>query len=154
MSVPETKPPQPWQEIRDAKKAEQASRIPLEWRLSPSHFPPQETIDLRPIATTCGILTERELKITGDSYDATSLVAAIAANTHSAEEVAVAFCKRAAVGHQLCNNLTEIMFSDAIEDAKKLDAYFKETGRTIGPLHGLPMTFKVKSSNIHEMASC
>jgi amidase len=53
-----------------------------------------------------------------------------------------AFCKRAAIGHQLCNNLTEIMFLDAIEDAKNLDKHFKATGKTVGPLHGLPMTFK------------
>ncbi|KAH7348586.1 amidase [Rhexocercosporidium sp. MPI-PUGE-AT-0058] len=92
--------PRPWQGIRDAKKAEQAARIPVKWRLN--EFPPADTID----------------------------------------EVAVAFCKCAAVGHQLCNNLTEIMFLDAIEDAKKLDLYFKDTGKTVGPLHGLPMTFK------------
>ncbi|PVH82426.1 amidase [Cadophora sp. DSE1049] len=132
--------PRTWQEIRDAKKAEQAARIPVEWRLT--EFPPAGTIDVRPVASTCGILSGRELKITGDSYDATSLAAAIAIGFYSAEEVAIAFCKRAAVGHQLCNNLTEIMFLDAIEDAKKLDQYFKETGKTVGPLHGLPMTFK------------
>jgi len=134
--------PRSWQEIRDEKKAEQAARIPVEWRLT--EFPSAGTIDVRPIASTCGILSGRELKITGDSYDATSLAAAITSGIYSAEEVAVAFCKRAAVGHQLCNNLTEIMFLDAIEDAKKLDQYFKETGKTVGPLHGLPMTFKAR----------
>jgi amidase len=82
------------------------------------------------------------LKITGDS-DATALAAAIAEGVYSAEEVAVAYCKRAALGQQLCNNLTEIMFMDAIEDAKKLDEYFKQNGKTVGLLHGLPMTFKV-----------
>lgn len=133
----------PWQEIRDLKKSEQAGRIPAEWKLASKDFPPEGTVDLRPVATTSGILSERELKITGDSYDATSLAAAIAEGVHSAEEVTTAFCKRAAIGHQLCNNLTEIMFLDAIEDAKKLDAHFKETGKTVGPLHGLPMTFKV-----------
>ena len=135
----------PWQEIMDAKKAEQASRIPAGWKLASKDYPPDGTVDLRPVATKSGILSTRELKITGEEYDATSLAAAIAEGTYSAEEVATAFCKRAAIGHQLCNNLTEIMFQDAIEDAKKLDAHFKETGKTIGPLHGLPMTFKVSS---------
>ncbi|KAK0121883.1 hypothetical protein ONS95_010161 [Cadophora gregata] len=132
--------PRSWQDIRDAKKAEQAARIPVEWRLT--EFPLAGTIDVRPVASTCGILSGRELKITGNSYDATSLASAIANGIYSAEEVAVAFCKRAAVGHQLCNNLTEIMFLDAIDEAKRLDQYFQETGKTVGPLHGLPMTFK------------
>lgn len=132
-----------WQKIRDAKKAEQLGRIPKEWRLKPSDYPAEGTADVRPVVKTCGILSEKELEITSDKYDATSLAAAIADSKYSAEEVAVAFCKRAAIGQQLCNNLTEIMFLDAIEDAKILDAYFKETGKTTGPLHGLPMTFKV-----------
>lgn len=134
----------PWQEIRDAKKAEQATRIPADWKLPAKDFPPEGTSDLRPVAISSGILSPHELEITGEKYDATSLAAAIAAGTYSAEEVATAFCKRAAIGHQLCNNLTEIMFLDAIEEAKKLDAHFKETGKTVGPLHGLPMTFKVR----------
>jgi amidase len=139
----------PWQEIRDLKKAEQAARIPAEWKLASKDFPPDGTVDLRPVATSSGILSARELKITGEAYDATSLAAGIAGGTYTAEEVATAFCKRAAIGHQLCNNLTEIMFLDAIEDAKRLDAHFKETGKTVGPLHGLPMTFKV--SELHRL---
>jgi amidase len=133
----------PWQEIRDLKKAEQAARIPTEWKLASKDLPSEGTVDLRPVASSSGILSARELEMTGETYDATSLAAAIAEGTYSAEEVATAFCKRAAIGHQLCNNLTEIMFLDAFEDAKKLDAHFKETGKTVGPLHGLPMTFKV-----------
>jgi amidase len=133
-----------WRGVSDAKKAEQAARIPAEWKLHPSEYPPLGTIDVRPVAESSGILSDRELKITGDSYDATSLAAAIANGKYTAEEVVTAFCKRAAIGHQLCNNLTEIMFMDAIEDAKRLDAHFEETGQTVGPLHGLPMTFKVR----------
>lgn len=137
-----------WQDIRDAKKAEQAARIPAEWKLQPSDYPSMGTVDVRPIVKSCGILTERELEITGERYDATLLAAAIAAATYTAEEVAVGFCKRAAIGHQLCNNLTEIMFLDAIEDAKRLDSHFKETGKTMGPLHGVPMTFKVHQAHL------
>lgn len=113
----------------------------LEWKLR--SFPPAGTVDLRPVAISSGILSERELKITGELIDATALAADIAAGIYTSEEVSVAYCKRAAVGHQVLNNLTEIMFLDAIEDAKKLDYHFKITGTTVGPLHGLPMTFKV-----------
>ncbi len=144
-------PPRSWQEIRDAKKAEQAARIPVEWRLT--EFPPAGTVDLRPFAASSGILSARELNITGDS-DATALAEAIAKGVYSAEEVAIAYCKRAAIGQQLCNNLTEIMFTDAIEDAKKLDQYFKANGKTVGPLHGLPMTFKVHIPNLPPFKNC
>ncbi|ORY54953.1 amidase [Pseudomassariella vexata] len=131
-----------WKELQAAKQAERASRIPEEWKLKPEHFPPEGTVDMRPVVKTCGILSERELKITGDDYDATSLAAAVAAGEYTALEVVTAFCKRAAVGHQLCNILTEIMFTDALEQAAKLDEIFKSTGKVVGPLHGVPMTFK------------
>lgn len=140
----ENTPIKPWEEIAAAKKAEQASRIPASWKLSKNDFPPAGTVDLRPVAAACGILSSRELKITGEEYDATSLAAEIAAGTYTAEEVVTAFCKRAAIGQQLCNNLTEIMFEEAIADAKALDEIFLRTGRTVGPLHGLPMTFKAR----------
>ena len=144
MIAKEDTPPKPWEDIRDAKKAEQRGRIPKEWTLEAESHPAQGTKDLRPIATTSGILSERELHITGDQYDATSLAAEIAKGTYTATEVVTAFCKRAAIGHQLCNSLTEICFLDAIENAKKLDEHYKTTGGVVGPLHGIPITFKVQ----------
>ena len=38
--------------------------------------------------------------------------------------------------------MLDISFCDAIERAKELDAYFKENGKVIGPLHGLIVTLK------------
>ena len=38
--------------------------------------------------------------------------------------------------------MLDLCFSDAIERADKLDAFFRQTGNVIGPLHGLPVTFK------------
>ncbi|KAI1106568.1 amidase [Jackrogersella minutella] len=131
-----------WRELQAAKKAEQDSRIPTEWKLKKEDFPPEDTVDLRPLVTSSGILSPAELAITGEEYDATSLATAIAEGRFTALEIVTAFCKRAAVGHQLCNMLTEIMFADAIERAKELDSIFKSTGKVIGPLHGIPMTFK------------
>ncbi|KAK6956981.1 hypothetical protein Daesc_002264 [Daldinia eschscholtzii] len=131
-----------WQELQAAKKAEQDSRIPAEWKLKPEDIPPEDTVDLRPFANSYEILTPAELAITSENYDATSLAAAIASGKFTALEVVTAFCKRAAIGHQLCNMLTEIMFADAIERAKDLDSIFKSTGKVVGPLHGVPMTFK------------
>ncbi|OTA59561.1 amidase [Hypoxylon sp. EC38] len=131
-----------WKELQAAKKAEQDSRIPAEWKLKKEDFPPEDIVDLRSFVNTCPILSPAELAITSDEYDATSLAAAIAEGKFTAQEVVTAFCKRAAIGHQLCNMLTEIMFADAIERAKELDSIYKSTGKVVGPLHGVPMTFK------------
>lgn len=47
-----------------------------------------------------GIMTEEELHIT-ESYDVTGLLQALASGELTCESVAVAFCKRAAIAHQL-----------------------------------------------------
>ncbi|KAJ9301431.1 hypothetical protein DTO271G3_1566 [Paecilomyces variotii] len=60
----------------------------------------------------------------------------------TAEEVTLAYIKRATVAHQLTNALTEVLFEDALKDARALDAKFKETGKLKGPLHGVPITLK------------
>ncbi|KAH8690127.1 amidase [Talaromyces proteolyticus] len=134
--------PKPWQEIAADKKAEQASRIPSEWKLSEKVLKNAETtVDLRPIAASCGILTAKELKIT-DEYDATDLAAEVAKGTYTAVEVTTAYCKRAAIAQQLLSCLTEIRFLEAIEDSRKLDEEFKKTGKPVGRLHGVPMTCK------------
>ncbi|KAF2847604.1 amidase [Plenodomus tracheiphilus IPT5] len=44
--------------------------------------------------------------------------------------------------HAYISRLTEILFDDAVHQARELDAYFAENGRLIGPLHGIPMTLK------------
>ncbi|TVY30270.1 Acetamidase [Lachnellula hyalina] len=40
------------------------------------------------------------------------------------------------------NCLTEIVFEAAIQRARSLDKYYELNGKTIGPLHGIPITFK------------
>lgn len=137
--------PAPWKAIAQRKRAEQHSRIPKSWLL-PS-LPPASTLDVRHIPRQCGILTAAELEIT-ENHDATSLADAIRSQKYSAEAVTTAFCKRAAVAQQLTNCLTEIFFEEAIERARWLDQEYKRTGKTTGPLHGVPVsvkdTFKVK----------
>lgn len=128
----------PWEKIHDAKKAEQDARIPAEWKLQ--ELPSDTVRDLRPYAKKSGILSEKELGITEE--DATSLMDKLADGIYSAVEVVTAYCKRAAVAHQLVNCLTEIAFTEAIETARVLDEHFKSTGKVVGPLHGVPMTFK------------
>ena len=57
-------------------------------------------------------------------------------------QVATAFCKRAAIAQQLTNCLTEIFFDRALASARRLDDYLEKHGKTIGPLHGLPISLK------------
>ncbi|KUI61093.1 Acetamidase [Cytospora mali] len=124
-----TTPYKPWQEIAAAKKAEQRSRIPEEWIIQGKGLP-IDAVDLRPIASLSGVLSDRELEITSQTYDATALLAKIADATYSSVEVTTAFSKRAAIAHQVCNCLTEIMFADAIAAAEKLDEKYNRSGRT------------------------
>ncbi|OJD11294.1 hypothetical protein AJ78_07900 [Emergomyces pasteurianus Ep9510] len=60
----------------------------------------------------------------------------------TAEDVTLAYMKRATVAHQLTNALTEIVFEEALEQARELDKSFKDTGKVKGPLHGIPVTLK------------
>lgn len=53
-----------------------------------------------------------------------------------------AFCKTAAIAHQINNCLHEIFFDQALERAAWLDAQFSSQGVTVGPLHGLPISLK------------
>jgi amidase len=129
----------PWKAIAKQKQEERHSRIPSAWLL-PSP-PPPSTLDVRSIPRTSGILTSHELSIT-ENYDATSLADAIRSHKFTAEEVTIAFCKRAAIAQQVCNCLTEIFFNDAIERANFLDKEYKRTGKTLGPLHGVPVSLK------------
>jgi amidase len=38
--------------------------------------------------------------------------------------------------------LTEVLFEDAIEQARELDGYFDSHKKLVGPLHGIPISLK------------
>lgn len=132
--------PENWEEVAARKQRERFSRIPEEWRL------PEDLISSRsslsnPSNSVPSILSPKEYLIT-NTHDATSLAAAIRERKLTAEEVAVAYCKRAAIAQQSVNCLTEIFFKDGIRRARWLDEEFKRTGRVVGPLHGVPVSLK------------
>ncbi|KAK4539479.1 hypothetical protein LTR36_010915 [Oleoguttula mirabilis] len=122
-----------------AAEAQQNVRdsIPLAWRLpSPASY----SGDLRKVASQCGLLSERQLIIT--EVTASEALGCIRSGRWKAVEVVEAFCIRAAIAHQLVNCLVEFFPAEAIAEAKALDDEHAKTGRTAGPLHGLPMAIK------------
>ncbi|KAK7897823.1 hypothetical protein LTR67_004453 [Exophiala xenobiotica] len=137
----------PWQPIARRKQADRASRIPSHWRI-PSHLLPHDpptashgSQKVLHIPSQSGLLSPSELRIT-ESYTIPSLLAALSSSRESAEEVATAFCHRAAIAHQLTNCLTEPLFDSAIARARYLDSYLRTHKRPLGPLHGLPVSVK------------
>ena len=87
-----------------------------------------------------GYYTPEELQII--QSDAEGILKKVASRTWTSLEVAKAFCKAAAYAQELTNCVTEILFAEARERAKFLDEYLSMNGKTIGPLHGLPISLK------------
>jgi amidase len=100
--------------------------------------PPKNVID---IPKTCGLLTQEELEITSN-YDAVALAEAIASQKLTAVAVATAFAKRAIIAHQLTSCLTEWFMDEAVKRAEELDEHLRTTGKTVGALHGVPISVK------------
>ncbi|RDW68182.1 hypothetical protein BP6252_09578 [Coleophoma cylindrospora] len=89
-----------------------------------------------------GILSSEELEWIELNNDATFLVKKLASSAITSSQLVLAFCKRAAIAHQLSNCLTEILFHEALIRAKQLDEQFAKTGKVVDPLHGLPISVK------------
>jgi amidase len=86
-----------YQTISAEKKLQQQGKIPKEWLLPESYH---GAINLMDVPLTCGVLSDLEYKITSD-FDATALLEKLNTGEWSAEQITVAFCKRAAIAHQL-----------------------------------------------------
>mgnify|MGYP002718819211 CR=1 FL=1 len=141
-----------WQEVVRGKLAQQQAQIPAEW-----HVDPTEALNVLDVPRSSGILSEEELSITETPMSV--LLDNLASGKVSSEKVTLAFCKRAAIAHQLVgsrlprkgeswadpsqvNCLTEILFDRALTTARELDVHLASTGQTKGPLHGLPVSLK------------
>ncbi|KAJ4983362.1 amidase [Stagonosporopsis vannaccii] len=133
-----------WQKLALSKRVATFNKIPKDWLLpveQASQYIETSQISVLDVPRTSGILTQKELAIT-ENHDAVELVALMSKGELSSVEVVRAFCKRAAIAHQTTNCLTEIIFDEALARAHECDAYLKQHGRPIGPLHGLPISLK------------
>jgi len=86
------------------------------------------------------ILTPAEFAIT--SLPTTALLNHTSTRAVSSTTVVNAYLRRAALAQELTNCLTELLPSRALVRAQWLDDYIGEHGRTVGPLHGLPISVK------------
>jgi amidase len=138
-----------WQALAKSKRESVFAKIPKDWLLptsQTSQYTESSSISVLDVPRTCGILTDKELDLT-ENYDATDLVKMMAEKQVKSVEVVTAFCKRAAVAQQCVNCLTEIMFDEAIARARECDEYLEKNGKVLGPLHGLPISLKVRISH-------
>ncbi|TGZ79867.1 amidase [Ascodesmis nigricans] len=131
--------PQPWEEIGARKRHERDSKIPMDWTLDSGV--PESLRDVTHLPYSSGILSARELDITGN-YTAQEIIEGTIKGKWTSVEVTVAFCKRAAIAHQATNCLTEIFFDEAISRARALDKYLNDNSKPLGLLHGLPISLK------------
>lgn len=89
----------PWETKAKVARDILANSIKTEWMLSADKLPVKDRLDVTNVPKECGLLTEKEIMIT--ETDATGLVERMAEGLWSAEEVLIAFAKRATIGHQL-----------------------------------------------------
>ncbi|CAG8051874.1 unnamed protein product [Penicillium nalgiovense] len=120
------------------KRADQLSLILPEWRLDPV-----PSIESAPnaLAYLRRILSPEELALTEET-DIAVLLRKLSSGELSSLKLTRVFAKRAALAHQLTTCCTEIFFEQAFAVAQELDDYLAKTGKTVGPLHGLPVSIK------------
>lgn len=106
-----------------------------------SYFAPESlSSGLNAIDVPDKVLADKDVEIT--SMSASALCDKMARGELTAEDTFNAFARRATIAHQLCNCAMEFFIEEGLERARYLDKYFAETGKTVGPLHGLPVSLK------------
>lgn len=97
-----------WEDIGKQARERVLDSIPSEWRLAEDKLPPADQANVLDFPSESGLFTEHELSITTST--ATHIVETIASGEWKAVDVTRAFCKRAAVAHQLvCRNLCRLI---------------------------------------------
>ena len=129
-----------WQDRAAAKVADTASKIPPHWRVSQ-----EDRNRARERKSLTGpfiesFLSEYEVAII--RLNSPALVEKLATGALRCLKVAEAYCKTAAIAHQINNCLHEIFFDQALERAAELDRHFDQYGKPVGSLHGLPVSLK------------
>ncbi|KAJ1299772.1 hypothetical protein OPQ81_000681 [Rhizoctonia solani] len=128
-----------WEDVAARKREDRANRLKpyVDWSLG-DLAPP--TSQKKVINLLHARLTERERSFL--SSDVTDLAQRLAARECTALEVTTAFCKAAYAAQELTNCISEVIFDQGLARARELDAHITETGKVVGPLHGVPISIK------------
>lgn len=127
-----------WQEKTEVKRRKILSQIPATFVHPDLFYTIDDSSSVQRLPAE--YLSSLELEITG--LDAPAIVAAVAQRIYTVVEVLNAFTHRTAIAHQLLNCCLDVPYSSALARAKVLDDHVARTGKTIGPLHGLPISVK------------
>ena len=88
-----------WKALAAKSQKILADSIPKEYKISEEKLPPKSQLDVHNFPEECGLLSTEEINIT--RTPSAGIVKKISSGNWTAEEVTVAFCKRAVVGHQV-----------------------------------------------------
>ncbi|KIY02989.1 uncharacterized protein Z520_01455 [Fonsecaea multimorphosa CBS 102226] len=126
--------------LKGAKRAKtRDALIPKQYWVPTKDLPPAEQTSV--VGLLSPLLTDKEIAIVS-ILDVTALLEKIHSRQLSAVEVLEAYVKQTIFTQQLVGVLTETMIPEAFERARALDKTLAETGKPVGPLHGLPISLK------------
>ncbi|KAL8280129.1 hypothetical protein RQP46_007459 [Phenoliferia psychrophenolica] len=134
-------PTQSWQQVAAGRKAAQQASIDALGFAVP--VVPESTLNVA-VLSFADLLSPFDIEVTETTVTGgiEPLLKKLASGTWSAEAVVGAYARRAIIAHKLTNCLTEVFIDQAMERAKMLDKHLADTGKPIGPLHGLPISLK------------
>ncbi|CZR55783.1 related to general amidase [Phialocephala subalpina] len=129
-----------WQRIASMKRAAIHDSIPKQWLLDNGTL--QRCKEQKKLTGSFieGLLDPETVEIT--TLDSVDIVEKIRSGNFTSLQVMRAFCWRAAISHQLNGCLLEYFCDDAMIRAEQLDDYYAKHNKTVGPLHGLPLSLK------------
>jgi amidase len=111
------------------------------WLLPEEQLPPSDQLNVIDFMGSCKALSTGELEIT--KMIAVDLVSNMASRSLTAVETDTAVLQRAHVGQQQQLNFApEFLIDEALTRAAELDLERKETGKIVGPLHGVAISIK------------
>lgn len=128
----------------EQKEEDMKSFDPEFYEKCKAFIPTEEVLDSEAIEGTIylsKLLSEKELTIVND-YTIKDLTDKQLSGELSAEEIARAYIKAAIVAQFVTNFALQFLIQEALDKAQQLDAYVKENGKLMGPLHGVPVSLK------------
>lgn len=121
-------------------KSQITSQLPRHTILYRNVSHPLDSTTLIPYSA---LLKPRQLEIL--DLDAVALVQALGERRYSAAEVVGAYMISASIAQQATGCLTWYDHVSAMRQAEELDRKLEETGRVVGPLHGVVISIKRQS---------